>query len=145
MNLVRWEPLNDMRQVMDRVLMDSVVRPHVMFKGVSEVSGMPLDIYQTPDEVVVKATIPGVQPEDVEITLNGDVLTIKSASKVDEEIKETEYLYRERRYGIYTRTVNLPADLQTDKAEALFENGVLTLRIPKAEEVKPRQIKVKTK
>lgn len=104
-----------------------------------------MDICQTADKVVVKATIPGINADDVDITIAGDVLTINAETKAEEANKDTDYFYRERRYGASTRTVSLPGDLQSDKAEASFENGVLTLSIPKAEEVKPKQIKVKTK
>ena len=143
MHLVRWEPFADLRQVMDRAFEDDL-RPS-LWRGITSQPLMPLDMYQTADEVVVKATIPGIDPDDVDITIAGDVLTIKAETKAEEENKDADYFYRERRYGASTRTVSLPADLQSDKAEASFENGVLTLSIPKAEEVKPKQIKVKAK
>jgi HSP20 family protein len=95
--------------------------------------------------VVVKASLPGVKPEDVDITISGDTLTIKGETKTEEEVKREDYLYQERRYGSFSRTIALPSSLQTDKAEATFENGVLTLTIPKIEEVKPKTIKVKPK
>jgi len=144
MNLVRWEPFADLRYMMDRAFEDSA-RPVSLRRGFSEIPSVPLDMYQTADDVVVKATIPGINPEDVDITITGDVLTIKGEDKVEEEKMDADYFYRERRFGSFTRTINLPADLQTDKAEASFENGVLTLSIPKAEEIKPKQIKVKAK
>jgi len=105
-------------------------------------SFMPLDVYQTPNELVIKATVPGVKPEEVDITITGDTLTIGAEVK-EEKIEKAEYLYRERRFGSATRTITLPKALKGDQAHASFENGVLTLTIPKAEEAKPRQIKVK--
>ncbi len=144
MNLVRWEPFADLRYMMDKAFEDTV-RPVPLRRGFSEIPSVPLDMYQTADDVVVKATIPGINPEDVDITITGDVLTIKGENKVEEEKKNTDYFYRERGVGSFTRTINLPADLQTDKADASFENGVLTLSIPKAEEIKPKQIKIKAK
>lgn len=143
MNLVRWEPIADLRHMMDRTF-DEELRPS-LWRGIANVPLMPLDMYQTPDEVVIKATIPGINPDDVDITITGDVLTIKAETKSDEENKNADYFYRERRYGSETRTVSLPGDLQSDKADASFDNGVLTLSIPKAEEIKPKQIKVKAK
>lgn len=143
MNLIRWEPFADMRQLMDRAFEEDL-RPS-LWRGITTQHMMPMDMYQTADEIVVKATIPGIDPEDVDITIAGDVLTIKAETKAEEESKDTDYFYRERRHGSATRTVSLPGDLQTDKAEASFENGILTLSIPKAEEVKPKQIKVKAK
>ena len=101
-------------------------------------------MYHTANDVVVKAALPGVKPDDVEITIVGDTLTIKGEAKAEEEVKREDYLYQERRYGAFSRSVTLPSGLDTDKAEATFENGVLTLTIPKVEKVKPKQVKVKT-
>jgi HSP20 family protein len=102
-------------------------------------------MYQTADEVVIKASLPGVKPEDVDITVSGDTVTIKGETKTEEEIKREDYLYQERRYGVFSRSVRLPGSMQMDKAEAVFENGVLKLTIPKAEEAKPKSIKVQIK
>ena len=97
------------------------------------------------NEVVVKVTLPGVKPDEVDITITGDALIIKGEHKEEREVKDESYIRRERRSGSFTRTVLIPVSVQSDKAEATFENGVLTLTLPKAEEVKPRQIKVKPK
>jgi HSP20 family protein len=137
MAIERWHPFTDimtLRQAMDRLFEDSFVRP-----------SRALDIYQKPDEVVVKAAMSGVKPEDVNIDITGDTLTIKGERKAENEIKREDYLYQERRYGAFSRTVVLPSGLKSDKAEATMEDGVLTLTIPKAEEVKPKAIKVKAK
>jgi HSP20 family protein len=142
--LMRWEPFSDLRQAMDRAVEESM-RPLSVLRGIGEIANMPLDVYQTPTELVVEAAISGVKPEDVEITITGDTLTISAESKAEEEVKKADYLYRERRYGSSTRTIMLPKSLKTDKAEATFEHGVLKLTIPKAEEAKPKQIKVKAK
>ena len=144
MNLVRWEPFADLRHIMDRTFEDSV-RPMAVWRGYDEMPTMPVDMYQTANDVVVKATMAGIKPDDVDITITGDVLTIKTENNMIEENKDADYFYRERRNVSSTRTVSLPADLQTDRAEALFEDGVLTLSIPKAEKVKPKQVKVKAK
>lgn len=111
----------------------------------AEVAGPALDVYQTPNEVVVKATLPGLKPEDVGIDITGDTLMIKGETKAEEEIKKEDYLYQERRYGAFSRTVVLPNGLKTDSADATMEDSLLTLTIPKAEEVKPKAIKVKPK
>ena len=95
--------------------------------------------------MVVDAANPGVKPEDIEVSLTGDVLTIKGETKAEKEVKEPNYLRRERRYGSFCRSISLPSGLKGDKAEAEFEHGVLKLTIPKAEEVKPKVIEVKTK
>ncbi len=93
MNLVRWEPFADLRYMMDRAFEDTA-RPVSLRRGFSELPSVPLDMYQTADDVVVKATIPGINPEDVDITITGDVLTIKGENKVEEEKKDTDYFYR---------------------------------------------------
>lgn len=94
---------------------------------------------------MVKATLPGVKREDVSIDITGETLTIRGDTKAEEEVKREDYLYQERRYGSFSRSVVLPGGLKTDKAEATMEDCVLTLTIPKAEEVKPKAIKVKPK
>ena len=141
MNLVRWDPFADLKQAMDRAL-DESIRPLTVLRSIGDMAFMPMDVYQTPNELVIKATIPGVKPEDVDITITGDTLTI-SAEMKEEKVEKAEYLYRERRFGAATRTITLPKALKTDETHATFENGVLTLTIPKAEEAKPKQIKVK--
>lgn len=88
---------------------------------------------------MVKATLPGVKREDVSIDITGETLTIRGDTKAEEEVKREDYLYQERRYGSFSRSVVLPGGLKTDKAEATMEDYVLTLTIPKAEEVKPKE------
>jgi len=148
MAIERWRPLTDLmslRQAMDRLFEDSFVRPSRALETLGEVAAPALDVYQTASEIVVKAALPGVKPEDVSIDITGETLTVKGESKADQEVKREDYLYQERRYGAFSRSVVLPGGLKTDKAEATMDDGVLTLTIPKAEEVKPKAIKVKPK
>jgi len=148
MAIERWHPFTELmslRQAMDRLFEDSFVRPSRVLSTLGEAGVPTLDIYQTPNEVVVKATLPGVKSEDVSIDITGETLTIKGESKAEQEIKKEDYLYQERRYGTFSRSVVLPSGIKTDKAEATMEDGVLTLTIPKAEEVKPKKISVKAK
>jgi len=93
----------------------------------------------------VHASIPGVKPEDIDISVTGDVLTIKGETVEEKEEKEGNYHLRERRYGAFQRAVSLPTLVRADKASAEFENGVLKLTLPKVEEVKPKSIKIKPK
>ena len=149
MTMMRWEPLSDMmslRNAMDRLFEDSYIRPSRLWPelGRGELS-LDLDVYQTDNDVVVKATIPGIKPDEVDISLTGDVLTIKGEHKEEKEVKEEDYFRKERRYGSFSRSIQIPVSVKSDKAEAVFDNGVLTLTLPKAEEVKPKQIKVKAK
>jgi HSP20 family protein len=148
MAIERWHPFTELmslRQAMDRLFEDSFVRPSRALETIGELAAPALDVYQTPSEVVVKAALPGVKPEDVNIDITGDTLTVKGQSKAEQEVKREDYLYQERRYGAFSRSVVLPSGLKSDKAEATMEDGVLTLTIPKAEEVKPKAIKVKAK
>ncbi len=145
MAIVRWEPfreLMDLRRSMDH-LFEDYAYPFRHLVGHQAV--IPLDIYHTDNAMVVKGSLPGVKPEDVDITITGDTLTIRGESKEDKEVKRDDYLCREHYYGTLSRTVTLPDGLDIDKAEASFEDGVLTLTIPKSEEQKPKQIKIKAK
>jgi HSP20 family protein len=145
--MIRWgEPFSELvtlRQAMDKLLEDSFVRPSRFLAGFAEAGAPAIDAYQTANEVVVKASVPGVKPEDINIEITGDTLTVKGESKVAEEVKKENYFFQERRYGSFARSLNLPGGIQADKAEAKLENGLLTITVPKAEEVKPKVIKVK--
>jgi HSP20 family protein len=104
-----------------------------------------MDVYTTTDEFVVEASMPGVSPEQAEITVEGNTLTISGEARSSRQEEEGSAILREISRGSFTRSLTLPAGLEPDKATATFEDGVLTLRIPKAEQVKPRQIKITTK
>lgn len=133
--------LLSLRQAMDRLFEDSFVRPTGWTGGSAE-TALPLDVSTTSDELVVEAALPGIRPDDVEITVEDGTLTIRGATASDREESEGEYLVREIRRGTFTRSMSLPAGLEPDRAAATFDNGVLTLRIPRAEEVRPRQIRI---
>jgi HSP20 family protein len=102
-------------------------------------------MYQTDDEIVVKAALPGIKADEVQINITGDVLTMKGEVKHEEERKEKAWHIREQRYGSFERSIALPTAVVSDKTKAEFENGILTITLPKAEEVKPRTITVKAK
>lgn len=147
-DLMRWEPRRDLlslREAMDRLFEESFVRPFGSLLYPSGVESFAVDMYETDDEITVKAILPGVKPQDLEINVTGDVLNIRGETKEEEEVKDRNYLRRECRYGSFCRSIALPTAVVADKAEASFENGVLTLTLPKAEEVKPKTIKIKTK
>lgn len=148
MNLIRWDPFRElvgMRQAMDRLLEGGYLRPSQPLVRWTEWAQPSLDMYQTPKEVVVKAALPGVNPEDVDIEISGNTLTIKGETKQEEKSDEDDYLCRECHYGSYYRAITLPQAIKGDKAEASFEDGVLTLTIPKTEVEKPKKIEVKAK
>jgi HSP20 family protein len=147
-NITRFDPLGEMvslRSAMDRLFEDSFVSPLSWRTiGGGDAITPPVDMHETADEIVVTTSLPGMKSEDVEITMSGQTLTLKGEFKADDEIKRDQYLYRERRFGSFSRSVQLPVRVQGDRADATFVDGVLTLRIPKAEEVKPRQIRINT-
>ena len=146
-SLIKWEPFGDLislREAMDRLFEESFVR----MRGLPSPFGaeaLAVDMYETGDSVVVKTGVPGVKPEDIDITISGDVLSIKGKATAEEKVEKDRYIRQERRYGAFQRSVRLPGSLVLDKAEATFENGMLTLIIPKSEEAKPKTIKVKAK
>jgi HSP20 family protein len=145
-NLIRWEPAREMmtlRDAMDRLFDDAFTRPLRLNDG--NWSMPTVDMYQTDNEVVVKAAIPGVKTDDVQINVTGEVLTIKGEVKEKDETQEKAYHLREQRWGMFERTLALPTDVIADKAKAEFENGILTITLPKAEEVRPKTISIKTK
>lgn len=145
-NITRWEPagVTSLRDAMDRLFEDSFVRSSGLFPAL-RTEAPAVDIYQTDTDVVVKASLPGMKSEDVDISVTGDVITLKGEHKEEKEVKEEDYFRKEMRYGSFTRTLPIPVPVNVDKAEAEFENGVLTVRLPKTEESKPTSVKVKGK
>ncbi len=147
MAITPWEPftseLQHLRETIDRMFGEPLYRPRLP-RIAEGVRILPIDMYETPDQLVVKATVAGVRPEDVVISISGNILTIRAERKAETEAKGAEFVRRERFYGRFERSITLPVPVQADKAQATFENGELTLRLPKAEEAKAKQIKVQT-
>jgi HSP20 family protein len=144
-NLVRFEPVRDMvhmSDAMDRLFENLYGRG---WRDIDLFDAPSVDMYQTENEIVVKASLPGMKADDIQISVVGDVLTLRGEVKADQEIKEASYHIRERRSGSFARSMPLPSAVQADKAKAEFENGVLTLTLPKAEEMRPKTITVKAK
>ncbi|OGF26795.1 hypothetical protein A2331_05570 [Candidatus Falkowbacteria bacterium RIFOXYB2_FULL_34_18] len=104
-----------------------------------------IDVFQTPDKLIVKSTIAGVKPEDIDISINNDMLTIRGKRDMYEEIKDEDYLYKECYWGSFSRSIILPVEVEADKIEAFLENGVLTVTLPKAKNAKQISIKVREK
>lgn len=142
MTLVRrpspFGELITLRRAMDRLIDDDFFRP--AWNG--DAGAPALDVSTTPDALVVEAALPGVKPDEVDITVENGTLTIRGETRTERQEGEGEFLVREIRRGSFARAVTLPSGLEPDKASASFEDGVLRLRIPKAEEVKPRQIRI---
>jgi HSP20 family protein len=102
-----------------------------------------VDVYEEKDDVVVKAEVPGLSKEDLDVTLTESTVTIKGEKKKEEEIKEKNYYRSERSWGNFSRSVELPAQVKTDQAKASFKDGILEIRLPKTEEAKQKTTKVK--
>lgn len=160
MSITRWDPFREMmslREAMQNLFEDSVVAPRSFGQGMA--GNLALDVRETPDTFVVTTALPGVKPEDVDISVLGDTVRIQG------ELKETQpqadgqgnqngqngqseqrsrWIARERRYGAFQRVFTLPSAVKAEEAQAAFEHGVLTLTLPKVEEAKPRAIKIKT-
>jgi HSP20 family protein len=141
-----WDPITDlvaMQQAMDRWFEGSPDRRAPGWRRGEPVAALPLDVYSTSDELVIQASVPGLNPDDVEITIEGETLTIKGETKAP--LDNVEYHIQERHYGPFSRALTLNVPVQADQAEAVFDKGILTLTIPKAQEVRPKVIKVKSK
>jgi HSP20 family protein len=145
MTLVRrpspFGELMTLRQAMDR-LFDDDFRPSRFLSGGFDGPALPLDVTTDADRLTIEAALPGIKPEDVDITVENGTVTISGKTTEERKAEEGSYVLQEIRRGSFSRTVSLPTGLEADKATATFENGILHLEIPKAEQVKPRTIKI---
>lgn len=148
-SMMPWDPLREsmsLREAMNRLFEESFLRPGLLSSGERTAVEAPIDVYETKDNVVLKAAVPGIKPEELDVTITGDVLTIKGEYKSDEQNEEgRNYIHRERRYGSFTRQLTLPAAIDANNVNATFENGILTLELPKKEDVKPKSVKITAK
>jgi HSP20 family protein len=147
MSITRWDPWGDivsLREAMNNLLEESFVRPRPGMSGPGMASSLALDVKETPDKFIITASVPGVPPADIDITVLGDTLRIRGQRK--DETEETgeggRWLLRERRFGAFERTVSLPSVVKSEDASADFSDGVLTITLPKADVAKPRSIPV---
>jgi HSP20 family protein len=142
-NVTRWNPVRDlltMRETMDQLFNDRFFRN---FEGANRTALLPVDAYANDDAIFIVADVPGLKPEDLSVTYEGDTLTIRGEFKANAEQKN--YFLRERMVGKFERVLTVNTPIDSNRIEAVFENGVLTLTLPKAEAVKPKQIAVKAK
>lgn len=146
MSITRWNPRQEvitMREAMNRLFDDAF--GFGMDEGGVRMARLPIDAWATDDEIIVTASLPGVRPEDVEITVEGDTLTIRGEMSTTRESENTRMLIAERFVGSFSRSLKLVTPVEVDKIDAQFENGLLTITLPKAEEIKPKVIKVLAK
>jgi HSP20 family protein len=144
MDLTRWE------REMDRMMDEYFGRrtrpwwPQRWFGGEDmEVTAPAVDMFEEKDDIVVKAEIPGMTKDNIEVNLTDHTLTIKGEKKKEEEVKKENYLRSERSYGSFVRTLPLPTDVHGDKVKATFKNGILEIRLPKTEAAKAKEVKIK--
>jgi HSP20 family protein len=140
----RYDPFRQamsLRDAMDRLFRESFVSPGMMLTTTGEAT-LPLDVTEDQNGYVVHASLPGIKPEDVQINLQGDTLSIRGQATQKAEEKGKTYLLRERQQISYARSITLPGPVDADHASAQFEHGVLTLTLPKADAARPKTIKV---
>lgn len=144
-----WDPFTQalsLREAMDRLLQDSFIRPSggPGRRGV-EGAMLPLDVRESEDGYTIQASLPGVKPEDVQVQIMGDTVMIRGELREEhEERRGEQVILRERRTGGFARTLTLPVPVDAEHIDASFENGVLTLRLPKAQQARPRRIQVRS-
>jgi HSP20 family protein len=146
MDLIRWNPWKEMVSLRDRMnglLADSLFRPDRREDDVAMGLWYPsVDMFEKDDKVVIKAELPGLEKKDLNLEIKDGVLTLKGERKYDHEVKEENFYRREMCYGKFMRSFTLPAEVEADKITAEFQNGLLTVEVPKSEARKPKQIKV---
>jgi HSP20 family protein len=143
MTMQRWDPWGNMRSLrsaMDDLLERSFISARWGEEGIG--TGFPVDVSETESEVRVRASLPGIKPEDLDISVQGDLLTIRGETREETSSSGENWHRREIRSGSFARSFSLPSDVDSDACEANFENGILELRLPKREEAKPRKIEV---
>ena len=144
MSITRWDPARDfvsLREAMDRLFEGSVIRAKT---GDGRGTSFPVDLYETEDAFVLKASLPGVRPDDLDVSATSDAITIRAELRPDGDVRQESWMLQERLYGTLQRSFTLPTEIDPNQVEATFEHGVLTLKLAKAEAARPKQIKVKT-
>ena len=140
MTMQRWDPFSELRQLQDT--MNRVWRGYQApsESGRFEAWAVPLDVVRKGDDIEVRASVPGVNPGDIQITVENDVLTIRGQTESESEKSEGDFLMRERRSGSFHRALRLPDTVDVDRAETSYDNGVVTISFPKLESKKAKKL-----
>jgi HSP20 family protein len=144
--LVRWDPFRDLVSIQDelnRLFGRTFSGAEGLRPGAGGAWMPPMDVFETEEKIVAKVELPGIEPADVEVSVEDSTLTVSGTREFAREVKEEDYHRVERRYGQFTRAMTLPQTADTEKVEARFDKGVLTIEVPKVERVKPKKIEVK--
>lgn len=148
MTLARFSPMSDfvsLREAMDRLFEDSVIKP-TMWTGLAAGQiAVPVDLWESNDAYHLRADLPGLAPDDIDINVTSESVAISGETKAQQDVTSEGWLRQERRVGKFQRAFTLPVQIDPDKVQATFTNGVLELVVPKADQVKPRTIKVTAK
>lgn len=142
-NLTVFDPFREVASI--RSMLDQAFDNMLLRRGEFGSDWLAMDMYQTDDDVIIKAVLPGMKGEDLNVSISNGVLTIQGEMREEKVTEKARYHIRERRVGAFSRSVPLPTSVVTDKAEAKYEDGILTLILPKTEETKPKTISVKVK
>jgi len=148
MAIIRWSPLREleeMRRNLDKLFGEygePVARQNLISKGAPASLVPSIDIFERKGEIVMRTDLPGIEKEQIDLSITKDTLTLKAEANKEEDIRQEDYYVQERSYGTYIRTVQLPQDVDSAKAQASFKNGVLEIIFPKKEEAKVGEIKV---
>ncbi|MFI5340642.1 MAG: Hsp20/alpha crystallin family protein [Candidatus Methylomirabilales bacterium] len=148
MAVVKWDPLRDLLSIQDRMnrLFEQTLSRSRAEEGIAASTWSPaVDIYETPETIVMKAELPSLSREDIEIHIRDNTLTLRGERRFAKEVQQESYLRIERAYGAFQRSFTLPATIQQDKIRAVFRDGVLELTLPKAEEAKPKKVAIEVR
>lgn len=140
------QPQQEEEQIQQQYIQQNepMQQPQQEFEQPIESEGqLTIDVYQTNDDIIIKSTIAGVKPENLDVNINNDMVTIRGERQQDEEVPVDNYYYQECYWGPFSRSVILPVEIVADKAEATMKNGILTLKLPKADTTKTRKIQVR--
>lgn len=144
MAIIRWRPVDsNMREMMNRMFEEATAWPRSMFRNVESMETIPLDVYEDGANLVVKATLPGMKVEDINVSIQDNVLTITGETKIEEERKEKQHHIMEHYYGKFERSMMLPYPILIEKSGSNYKDGILTLTLPKSEEARAKRIEVK--
>ena len=148
MTITRWSPMTDLvslREAMDRLFEDSFIKPSTWTGLAAGQVAVPVDLWETNDAYHLRADLPGLTPEEIDINVTADTVALTGETKVPQDVTNDGWLRQERRIGKFQRAFTLPVQIDPDKVQATFTHGVLDLVLPKADQVKPRTIKVTSK